>query len=264
MKPHRYRHRLPLVAIELERPLVFLDIEGTGKSATDDRIVELAVIRFDVDEPWPRGTMTEHLERFNPGRPIDVEAIAVHGITDIDVADCPAFADKAAQVLEMVNGVDFAGYNLGQYDLPMLAAEFGRVGLEFAWESRNVIDCQQIYFRNDPRDLTAAVRRYAGRELEGAHSAMADTEAVVDVLIGQLEAHNEVPRTALELDGYCRRPEWADRAGKIHRRDDGVLVFGFGKYAGQPLTGRLDYCHWMLSADFPRETKAVIREVIGA
>ena len=257
------RHQIPLVGLELERPLVFLDIEGTGKSATDDRIVELAVIRFEVDEPWPRGVSAPHLERFNPGIPIEAEATEVHGITDADVADCPSFADKAAKVLEVVGDADFAGYNLGQYDLPMLAAELGRCALELAWESRNVVDCQQIYFRNDPRTLEAAVRKYAGHELEGAHGAMADTVAVVDVLLGQLESHDEVPRTMAELDEYCRRPEWADRAGKIHRRDDGVLVFGFGKYVGQPLTGRRDYCSWMLGKDFPRETKAVIRAAIS-
>lgn len=245
--------------IELERPLVFLDIEGTGKSATDDRIVELAVIRYELD-----GAVHARTERFYPCKPIEAEAIAIHGITDADVAECRPFADKADEVLELVGGADYAGYNLGQYDLPMLAAELGRAGHALEWEACNVIDAQAIYFRNDPRDLSAAVRRYAGRELEGAHGAMADTEAVVDVLIGQLEAHAEVPHTAAELDAYCRRPEWLDRAGKIHRRDvDGVAVFGFGKYAGQPITGRLDYCNWMLTNDFPRETKAVIRTALG-
>lgn len=273
--------RLPLV-LTLERPLTFLDIEGTGRNASTDRIVELGIITvypfvreyvskdMATDACMPElegeamgtGPYVERFEaRFNPTIPIAPDATAVHGITDADVANVPTFADRVRDVWQFCRDADFAGYNLVQYDMPMLAAELARAGFELEWESRNIIDAQQIFFLRNPRDLSAAVRRYAGGELVDAHGAMADTEATAAVLVGQLLEHDDLPVDAAGLDGYCRRPEWADRQGKIHRREaDGVLVFGFGKNVGIPILERRDYCRWIMKNDFPRDTKRVIEQ----
>lgn len=276
--------RVPLV-LTLERPLTFLDIEGTGRNASVDRIVELGLIT--VSPPWVEGVVSRDMatdagepalegepihgvqaverfeHRFNPTVPIAPDATAVHGIADADVAGAPTFAELAAEVWRIVGESDFAGYNLVQYDMPMLAAELERAGFDLDWESRNIIDAQQIFFLRNPRDLSAAVERYTGRELVDAHGAMPDTEATAAVLVGQLLEHDDLPVDAAGLDRYCRRPEWADRQGKIHRRDDGVLVFGFGKHVGAPILERRDYCRWIMKNDFPRDTKRVIEQAFA-
>jgi DNA polymerase-3 subunit epsilon len=174
----------------LDRPLAVLDLETTGLSPADARVVEVAVVTLRPDAP-PGLFAT----RVNPGVPIPPAATAVHGITDADVAAEPRFAVVAGRLLVRLRGCDLAGFNLAGYDLPVLAREFARVGLRLPLAGRAVVDVLHLFRRQEPRDLAAAVRLYLGRGHDQAHGAAADAE----VLQAQLARYPELPHRPAEL-----------------------------------------------------------------
>ena len=234
----------------LERPLAFLDTETTGLNPSTARIVELALIVVDVD-----GSVSERVRRFNPGEPIPAEATAVHGIQDIDVRDEAPFSRRARSLARLLEPCDLAGFNIRRYDLPLLLAEFRRAGVAFDPRARLIVDVQQIFHRQEPRNLSAACSFYLHREAQDAHSALADTRVTLDVLNAQLERYPELPRSLAELHAVCDEvgpfrtaiDRWFDR------EDDGTLSFRRGKHRGRTLadiaTTEPDYLHWMVGAD---------------
>ena len=235
--------------IPLERPLVFFDIETTGLDLKNDRIVELALIRVS-----PQGDVLERVRRFNPGMPIPPEATAVHGITDADVADKARFCARAKSLHRLLEGCDLAGFNIRRFDLHMLIAEFRRCGLDFSLEGRWIIDVQNIFHREEPRDLSAAARFYLGREHEEAHTALGDIRTSAAVLAAQLERYAHLPRVLAELHAYCE--EFAPFRTEVERwfsAEAEGRVFRRGKHRGRRLDdvalAEPDYLRWMLGAD---------------
>lgn len=252
--------RFPLA---LDRPVVFLDMETTGLDIGSDRIIELAIIRLS-----PNGDVTEKVRRFNPGVPIPAEATAVHGITDEDVAGERPFASRARSLLRLLKPCDLVGFNLRRFDLPMLLSEFSRAGLSLDVDGRRIIDVQMIFHREEPRDLAAAVRFYLDRELEDAHSALADIRATAAVLSAQLEHYPHLPKDLQGLDLYCNeiRPFETEVDRWFHTDDDGTRIFRRGKHKDRTLEDvartEPDYLHWMLSAE--DMDVAVLKIVRGA
>jgi DNA polymerase III subunit epsilon len=251
--------------IPLERPLVFFDLETTGLRVGTDRIVELAVIRLA-----PTGDVMEKVRRFNPGIPIPAEASAVHGITDEDVAHEPPFAARARSLKKLLDPCDLGGFNLRSFDVPMLLAEFQRAGIPFDVESRRIIDVQLIFHREEPRDLSAAARFYLGRELEDAHSALADIRATAEVLSAQLDRYPHLPRDLDGLNAYCDevRPFETEVDRWFAETADGGRVFRRGKHRDRPLAevaaSEPDYLRWMLGTDDMDEgVKEVVRAALA-
>lgn len=257
--------RLPF---DVDRPLAFFDLETTGLSTQNDRIVELAVIRIT-----PQGDVLERVRRFNPGVPIPAEATEIHGITDEDVADKPPFSARARSLLQLLDPCDLAGFNIRRFDLPMLLAEFRRCGLRFDMKDRRIIDVQNIFHREERRDLTAAARLYLGRGHAEAHTALGDIRTTAAVLSAQLERYDHLPRDIDGLHGYC--DEYAPFETELERwfreaegeDEEEGLVFRRGKHSGRALDDvarrEPDYLHWMLGADdMPEEVLEVVREAL--
>lgn len=249
--------------IPLDRPLIFFDLETTGLSVANDRIVELALIRVS-----PMGDVLEKVRRFNPEMPIPEEATAIHGITDDDVKDEEPFSRRAAALAKLLEGCDLAGFNIRKYDLPMLEAEFMRAGVEFEVSGRRLIDVQNIFHREERRDLTAAARFYLGRDHEEAHTALGDIRTTAAVLSAQLERYEHLPRDLDGLNGYC--DDFAPyRTGleKWFRETEEGLWFRRGKYKERPLAeiARTDtgYLDWICGLDdvHPRVVKAIHAEI---
>lgn len=242
--------------LRLARPLVFFDIEATGLSTTNDRIVELCLVKV-----FPDGSDEVQTLRFNPTLPISPEASAVHGITDEDVAHCPTFKEKAAELNDYFADCDLAGYNSNTFDIPMLVEEFLRAGIDFDTSSRHFIDVQTIFHKMEPRNLTAAYKYYCNKDLVAAHSAEADTLATYDILKAQLDRYNEVENDVEWLAQFTRRNNNVDLAGRIVKNEDNVEVINFGKYRGRPVRDVLrydpGYYDWILQGDFPQNTKQV-------
>ena len=253
----------PLPArLALDRPLVVFDIEATGLNKRTDRIVAIALVRYE-----PLGTAEHFHYLLNPGVPIPEEATAIHGITDADVRDAPTFAELAATLERHFAGADLAGYNILGYDIQILTEEFARANRPFSVEGRRVLDAQRIFFRNEPRDLAAALRYYCGETHDSHHDALGDVLATIRVLDGQFRKYAELPAGMEALNEYCdpRDPAWVDRAGRL-KWSKGEVVFNFGKFQGQSLRETVakdpNFITWLLRSDFPEDTKQIVRAAV--
>ena len=259
--------RLPF---DLDRPLVFFDLETTGRRPTHDRIVEMATVRLD-----PGGGRDEREHRFNPEMPIPKEATDVHGISDEDVADKAPFRKRAKSLAEFLEGCDLGGFNIRRFDLPMLLAEFRRAGVPFEVGDRRLVDAQVVYHRSEPRDLSAAARFYLNRDHDGAHKALDDARATVDVMIAQLERY-DLPDSIKGLHDWCDEyspfqsefDRWFSKTPASGTSPGGALVFRRGKHRGTPLdeVARTapDYLEWMLGVDdMDPEVVAAARDALG-
>ena len=248
--------------LKLVRPLVVFDIESTGVSPRKDRIIELAAIKL-----MPDGEEIPKCWLMNPGVPIPPETTAIHGISDEIVKNCPTFADKAEEIFEFFRGCDLSGFNADRFDIPCLEEEFARVGMAFAPSARKHVDVQRIYHKKEPRDLSAAVRFYLGRNHDGAHGAEADTRATLEVLKAQMAKYSDLPATVDEMDEYLvpHDPMNADRAGTL-RWKDGELTINFGKKKGESLKKLLlnepNYLKWILKGDFDTEVRMIIKDLL--
>jgi len=248
--------------LKLDRPLVVFDIESTGVNARQDRIIELAAIRVNPD-----GTETEKCWLLNPGVPIPPETTAIHGITDEIVRDCPTFAEAAAEIEAFFAGCDLSGFNADRFDIPCLEEEFSRTGRNFASGDRRHIDVQRIYHRMEPRDLTAAVRFYCGRDHAGAHGAEADTRATLDVLKAQLAKYPDLPKSSAEMDEYLvpRDPLNADRKGLL-RWVNGALCVNFGQKKGMKLTDLFihekGWLKWFVKGNFETDARMIVNDLL--
>lgn len=249
--------------IPLLRPLVFLDIETTGTSTDTDRIVELAMRRFE-----PNGEPKALYRLVNPGMVIPKEARDIHGIDNDKVATCPLFAGIAKEVFDFVADADFAGFGIARFDLPILRRELLEAGKPIELLGRKVVDVKTIYHKQHPRDLTSAVRLYCDKELEGAHGATVDMEASIDVLIAQMHAHEDLPNTIEGLHDYCGGDEGIalDCAGKFVMKQ-GKPTFTFGKHVGRSIdeVANMDrsFLEWMLGKDFAADTKQMCRDALA-
>jgi DNA polymerase-3 subunit epsilon len=253
--------RLPF---ELDRPLVFFDLETTGLDLKNDRIIELAFIKLT-----PHGDVLERVRRFNPEIPIPAEATAVHGITDADVADELTFCRTARNLVEILEGCDLAGFNIKRFDLHMLIHELRRCGVELSLADRRILDMQTIFHREERRDLTAAARYYLGREHEEAHTALGDIRTSAAVLAAQLDRYPHVPRDLDGLHAYCEEfaPFWTEVDRWFASPEEG-RVFRRGKHRGQALADVAreapDYLRWMLGTDdMDEDVLAVVREALA-
>ena len=260
-----------LSALKLKKPLVIFDLETTGTDLSKDRIVEIAMIKVHPDgtvEKKPEARGEAHRLLINPGVPIPLETSLIHGIYDADVADRPTFRQFAKSMAEFLEGCDLGGYNSNRFDVPFLAEEFLRNGIDFDLEGRNLIDVQNIFHLMEQRTLRAAYRFYCGKELEGAHEALPDTEATLEVLLAQLEKYPDttvrisdddvvgpVPTEMDALHVFCQRQRFADLAGRFAYNDANEVLFNFGQHKGKKVTEVLSanpgYFGWMMGADFP-------------
>jgi DNA polymerase-3 subunit epsilon len=247
--------------LNLKRPIVFFDLETTGVDVVKDRIVEISLLKV-----YPNGKEESHTFLVNPGRPIPPETTAIHGIADADVADKPAFKELARTIYNLVKDADLAGYNSNKFDIPLLAEEFLRAGIDFDMGKRVAVDVQNIFHRMEQRTLVAAYKFYCQKDLTQAHSAQADVQATYEVLKAQLDRYpddleNDIPY----LSSFSNRQKVADFAGFIAYNNDEQEVFTFGKYKGQLVEDILQkdpgYFGWIQNADFPLYTKKVLTAI---
>lgn len=240
--------------LKLRRPLVFFDLETTGLNMTHDRIVEISIIKV-----MPSGEEIEQTLRINPEMPIPAESTAVHHITDADVSDKPTFRQVAKNLADMMRGCDIAGFNSNRFDIPMLDQEFQRADVDFDFSKCRFVDVQTIYHKREPRNLVAAYRFYCGKELDGAHSANADTRATLEVLKAQFDHYADLPRDIEALSEYASQNRNVDFMGRLIYDDQRREVINFGKYKGrlaeEVLAKDLGYYGWIMNGDFTKNTK---------
>lgn len=256
--------------LSLKNPLLFFDIESTGLNVASDRIVEISIVKVSPGAPGEDNKVEVKTRRINPTIPITPGAQAVHGISDDDVKDCPTFKQIARSLAQMMEGCDIAGYNSLKFDIPMLAEEFLRAGIDFDFRKRKLVDVQNIFHKKEQRTLKAAYKFYCGRNLDNAHSAEADTMATYEVLEAQLDRYGQDEEDPLLNDVACLakyscQTRFVDYAGRIVLDDNDEPVFNFGKHKGRKVAEVLQkepsYYSWMMDGDFTLDTKQQLTRI---
>ena len=247
--------------LNLKNPLVFFDLETTGTNINSDRIVEICYLKV-----YPNGNEESKTMRINPEMHIPEASSAVHGIYDADVADCPTFKEVAKNIANDIEGCDLAGFNSNRFDIPLLAEEFLRVGVDIDMMKRKFIDVQVIFHKLEQRTLSAAYKFYCDKNLEDAHTAEADTRATYEVLMAQLDRYPDVLENDMKfLADYSSYNKNVDFAGRIVYNEQGVEVFNFGKYKGMSvaeiLKKDIGYFGWLMQGDFTLNTKNVLTKI---
>ena len=246
--------------LKLYKPFCVFDLETTGINVSKDRIVEICIIKVNPDASRESKTWL-----VNPEMPIPKESTEVHGITDEKVKNAPTFKEIAPKILEMISGSDLGGFNSNRFDVPLLAEELLRAGLDFDLSKFKLVDAQTIYHKMEPRNLTAAYQFYCKKDLENAHSAEADVLATFEVLDAQVGHYDELPKEIAGLSDFSFHSKFADLAGMIHFDENEQEIFAFGKYKGQKVKEvfqkDLGYYAWIQNADFPLYTKKILTKI---
>ncbi len=258
--------------LHLKNPLVIFDLETTGISLSNDRIIEYSFVKV-----LPDGNKEVRTQRINPTIPIPEESSLIHGIYDEDVANEPTFAEVAQELAAWLEGCDLGGFNIIKFDLPILVEEFLRAGVDFDIKNRKIIDIQRLFHMMEKRNLSAAYKFYCAKNLDNAHSAEADTLATLEILEAQVARYadspvtdnmgHEIGRFANDMQvlhdlSFSRK---VDLAGRLVYNHKGEIVFNFGKHRGKPVTQVLQqepsYYDWMMRGDFTRDTKRRLTEI---
>ena len=246
--------------LKLKKPIIFFDLETTGLNITQDRIIEMSIIKV-----MPNGQEIERTFRFNPEMPIPAESTAVHGITDEDVANCRTFKMVAKELAQSFVGCDIAGFNSSRFDIPMLDQEFQRAGVKFDFTKPRFIDVQTIFHKKEQRNLVAAYKFYCDKDLTDAHSASADTRATYEVLKAQLDRYEDLPNDMDALADFSCQNRNVDLAGRVIYNDQKQEIINFGKYKGRLVSEVLaqdpGYYGWIMQGDFPQNTKDVFTNI---
>ena len=274
--------------LNLTKPLVIFDLETTGLDLVRDRIIQLSYIKV-----YPDGKEERENLFVNPEKEIPAEVAALTGITNEDVEKAPTFKELSSTLNEKFKGCDFAGFNSNHFDIPMLAEEFLRAGIDYDFTKCRLIDAQTIFHKMERRNLSAAYKFYCGRKMEEdfeAHRADQDTEATYRVLMGELDMYDpatqpepdrHLPNDMDILADFSKTNDNVDFAGRIIWKDltdkDGNVlkdnegkplrqeVFNFGKYKGWPVVDVLNrdpgYYSWMMTSEFTGNTKQALTRI---
>lgn len=250
------------MSLQLQRPIAFIDLETTGINLSNDRIIEIAIVKILQD-----GSRQVKRKLIQPEMPIPAQSTEIHGITDDMVKDAPTFKQAANELKQFIENCDLGGYNSNRFDIPMLMEEFLRAGIELDLTTRKMVDVQHVFYTMEPRTLTAAYKFYCQKDLEGAHSAEHDVNATIDVLLSQLQRYPQLGNSVESILGIIGEEKIVDYARRFSFDDKGVEVFNFGKHKGKPVVDVLkaepQYYDWMMRGDFPLHTKQKLTEILN-
>jgi DNA polymerase III subunit epsilon len=258
--------------LNLKNPLCFFDLETTGINTTQDRIIEIAIIKL-----MPNGEILRKSNLLNPTIPIPPESTAIHGIADADVADKPTFKELAKEYARFLEGADLSGFNILKFDIPVLVEEFLRAGVDFDYSRKKIIDSQRIFHTMEKRTLSAAYKFYMNEDMKEAHKAEADTEASMQVLLAQVAKYEgqdvtdslgkKIGEIKNDMDTLHKLTgaDMVDLAGRMVRNAKGEEVINFGKHKGKTVASVLaaepSYYDWMMNGDFALDTKRKLTEI---
>lgn len=240
------------------KPICFFDLETTGTDKMNDRIVEIAIVK------WNGEIVDQYYSLVNPQRPIPAAASEVHKITDDKVANAPILSEIAESILEFIQGCDLGGFNSNSFDIPLLYIDLHRTCHKLSLDGVQFIDVCNIFKRKEERTLSAAMKFYVGETHDNAHNALDDVLATIKVFNSQLDLYADLKeKSVADLAIYCNYDKArCDLAGNFQVDSDGDYIFSFGKHKGLKAKTQPDYLLWMLRQDFLPDTKTIIQSLI--
>jgi DNA polymerase-3 subunit epsilon len=260
------------MSLNLKIPICIFDLEATGTNISQDRIIEIAVVKV-----MPNGETHRKSNLINPTIPIPPESTAIHGIKDEDVKDKPTFKEVAKDYARFFEGADIGGFSVLKFDVPMLVEEFLRADVEFEYHRKKIVDAQRIFHLMEKRTLSAAYQFYCQKDLKNSHTAEADTDATMEVLIAQIAKYENqevtdglgnkigIIQNDMEVLGKLTSPELVDLAGRMAKNNKGEIIFNFGKHKNKGVLNVFKeepaYYDWMMNGDFPLDTKRKLTEI---
>jgi len=248
--------------LKLDKPLVIFDLETTGPQVSTDKIVQLAYIKI-----WPDGRVKEDSMLFNPGMEISRIASELCGITNKNVENELKFKDRAQEIWDIFNNCYYSGFNVMNFDLPVLRREFIRLGMDFSYNVSQVIDSRVIFWFMVPRNLSSAYKYFCNKELKAEKNALSGVEASAEILLKQMERYHEFDN--LDFINLMHKnfgEEVSDNSRKFYWKD-GKAHFSFSRHKDKSLQNVAEedpeFLEWMLEENFTKEAKAIVREVIN-
>jgi|TARA_B110000263_G_C15307240_1_gene511102 DNA polymerase-3 subunit epsilon len=252
--------------MKLKKSLVIIDLETTGLDVINDRIIEISMIKIDINNKETNKTI-----RINPEIPISRESSLIHGLYYDDIKNCPSFKKTSKEIFEFINKYDIGGFNVLKFDLPMLIEEFLRCGIHLSIENINIIDAQRIYHLMEKRNLSSAYKFYCNKELKNAHNSYYDTLATYEVIKSQIKKYNGkevvdnkgkvLGKISNNIDsiGSIIDKNIVDLAGRIVKNTENIEVFNFGKFKDKNVNAIFksnpEYYHWIMKSSFSLNTK---------
>jgi len=247
--------------LKLKRPLAIFDLETTGLNITQDRIVEIAIIKVNPD-----GSEEQFHSLINPEMKIPDEVSQIHHIFDKDIQDKPTFKQIAKKVTDFIGDADLVGFNSNKFDIPVLSEELLKVNSDFDVSNREFIDVQNIFHKMEQRTLSAAYKFYCEKEIENAHSALDDTKATWEVMKAQVDRYSNLENNVSFLSEFSKAGNntLVDFAGRLALNKNKEVVYNFGKNKGKTVKeisiSEPGYYGWMMQADFPLYTKRCLKK----
>lgn len=246
--------------IKLTKPICFFDLETTGTNITKDKIIEISIFKV-----FPNGNKESKTWLVNPEMEISKKSYEIHGITNEKVKNEPVFKEIAPKIKEFIKNSDLAGYNSNKFDIPILVEELLRADINLDIKNIKTIDVLNIFYKKEPRTLSAAYKFYCNKNLENAHSAHQDALATYEVLEAQLEKYPDLENNVTFLSEYSCQNKNADLAGFIGFDESNDYIFNFGKYKGQKVLDVFEkdkgYFSWLQNAEFPLYTKKIFIDI---
>lgn len=249
--------------LNLTKSLAFFDLETTGLNISKDKIIEIAILKITAD-----GNEQSYLKRLNPGIPISLESFAIHGISNDDLKNEPSFDQVAEEIKLFIGDADLAGYNSNKFDIPFLLEEFLRCGIYLEMDNRRFIDVQTIFHKMEQRTLSAAYKFYCQKELENAHSALADITATYEILKAQLDKYQESLKNDIDFLAEFTQTDKnrkIDFVGRLALNNEGHIIYNFGKHNGKKVSEVFEiepgYHRWIIDNEFPLYTKYLVKQI---
>jgi DNA polymerase-3 subunit epsilon len=247
--------------LKLDKPLVIFDVTTTGTSISSDKIIHLAFIKI-----WPDGRVKKEEMMIDPEFKMPAESIAIHGIRNRDLKEKPNFRELAQRIWEEFNDCYYGGFNIENFDLPILRREFLRVGMDLDYDEDRIIDSKAIFHHMAPRTISFAYKYYVGKEIREDYDAANHAELVTEVLIKQLEKYKEARN--LDFLKMIRESYEDIRSGTTRKFYwvNGEAYFAFSKYKNLSVSSVVKkdrkFLEWILESDFRDDTKSIIRQAL--
>jgi len=242
-------------------PICFFDLETTGLTINEDKIIEIYIKKINTDR-----TTEEFYSKINPeGKEIRLEAFGKHGIKLEDLENEPTFKEIATDVLDFISGCDLGGYNIVEFDIPLLMTEFDRVGINYNFRKVKIFDSKIIYWKMEPRTLEGAYYSFTGKQMENAHQASSDVNATIEIFEKQLEKYQLEP-TPETIHNISIDSNFIDFSRKFEYDENRNIIITFGKYKGETVTDIYEYdpnyFNWILNSDFSLDTKKIVKKIL--